>query len=382
MSDFAVPLGCGQTEQFCENVVAVRTERRAADVSVPGVPTSPTTIPSWHRGLPSETIPLERLRAASMVGPVDILEQVCVRARARTGQVASETLGPLTVRDFCRYAVAVGDNGYLAAARSAEADGRPVQAPALFVTGILGWEDGPATEDLYPDGLAPSASPCTDGLPVTQMHGGADVEISQLPTAGSVLQADRRIEGATLKQGRTGPFAVLRLATAFRDGDGNALITCRESIIVTSEAPGPQRGDRPDQAGSTAPDPTAAEPETPEPAPGIMSWTATHVQLFRFSAVSWNAHRIHYDLEFARESGFSGVLVQSTLHGELLARAALTAAGDGARLRRIAWRNRHPAFAGQTLRYQVAADGSLLAVTATGPYGRVYASADVHLDAP
>ena len=49
-----------------------------------GCPASPTTIPSWRRGLPSGTITLERLRAASMVGPVDILEQVCVRARART----------------------------------------------------------------------------------------------------------------------------------------------------------------------------------------------------------------------------------------------------------------------------------------------------------
>ena len=317
-----------------------------------------------------------------MVGPVDILEQVCARARARAGQVASETLGAPTVRDFCRYATAVGDNGYVTAARRAEAAGQPVWAPALFTTGILGWEDGPATEDLYSDGLAPSASPCTDGLPVTQMHGGADVEIAQLPTADGVLHADRFIEGATLKQGQAGPFAVLRLATTFRDGNGKALITSRESIIVMSEAPGPQHGARPEQAGPAAPEPTAAEPEPAEPAPGVMSWTATHVQLFRFSAVSWNAHRIHYDLQFARQSGFSGVLVQSTLHGELLARAALTAAGDGARLRRITWRNRQPAFAGQTLRYQVAGDSSLLAVTATGPHGRVCASADVQVSAP
>ena len=54
-----------------------------------------------------------------MVGRMDVLEEVCARARARAGQIASETLGTLTVRDFCRYAVAVGDDDYLTAARPA-----------------------------------------------------------------------------------------------------------------------------------------------------------------------------------------------------------------------------------------------------------------------
>lgn len=304
-----------------------------------------------------------------MVGRVEVLEQVCARARARAGQITSETLGTLTARDFCRYAVAVGDNDYLTAAHSAAASGRPVLAPTLFVTGILGWGDGPPTQDLYRDGLGLADSPCTDGLPVTQMHGGQEVEITRRPAAGSVLHADRVIEGAAMKQGQAGPFAVLRMATTFRDGQGEALVTSRESIIVLPGA------FQPAQAGQ--PQPTAAGPDS-----GIMSWTPTHVQLFRFSAVSWNAHRIHYDQEFARESGFPGVVVQSALHGELLARAALTAAGEGARLRRIAWRNKQPAFAGQTLRYHAVAAGSGLAVTATDPHGRVCASADVRLSAP
>lgn len=307
-----------------------------------------------------------------MVGRVDVLEQVCARARARAGQIASETLGILTVRDFCRYAVAVGDDDYLAAARSSAASGRPVLAPALFVTGILGWGDGPPTKELYPDGLGPADSPCTHGLPVTQMHGGQEVEITRQPAADDVLRADRIIEGAAVKQGQAGPFAVLRLATTFRDEHGEALATSRESIIVLPGAFQPASADQP----------VGAEPTKPGPVSAIMSWTPTPVQLFRFSAVSWNSHRIHYDLEFARESGFPGVVVQSTLHGELLARAALTAAGDGARLRRIAWRNKQPAFAGQTLRYHAVAAGSGLAVTATGPHGRVCASADVRLSAP
>lgn len=318
---------------------------------------------------------------------MDVLEQVCARARARAGKIASETLGTPTVHDFCRYAVAVGDDDYLTAARAAAASGRAVLAPALFVTGILGWGDGPPTQDLYPDGLGPADSPCTDGLPVTQMHGGQEVEITRRPAAGTTLRADRVIEGAAVKQGQAGPFAVLRMATTFRDEHGEALATSRESILVLPGAFQPAQPGRPAQTEPTAAGPVPTEPAPAEPAePGpvgpISSWTPTQVQLFRFSAVSWNSHRIHYDQEFARESGFPAVVVQSALHGELLARAALTAAGDGARLRRIAWRNRQPAFAGQTLRYYAQAAGSGLAVTALDPHGHVCASADVGLSPP
>lgn len=75
----------------------------------------------------------------------------------------------------------------------------------------------------------------------------------------------------------------------------------------------------------------------------------SEVQLFQFSAVTWNAHRIHYDQEHARSEGYPGVLVQSHLHGCFLAQAALGwTAGRGA-LRRFRWENRRYAVAGELL---------------------------------
>lgn len=44
----------------------------------------------------------------------------------------------------------------------------------------------------------------------------------------------------------------------------------------------------------------------------------SYIQLFRYSAVTWNAHRIHYDQTYAREEGYPDVLVQSHLHGAFL----------------------------------------------------------------
>ncbi|EFL28380.1 conserved hypothetical protein [Streptomyces himastatinicus ATCC 53653] len=75
----------------------------------------------------------------------------------------------------------------------------------------------------------------------------------------------------------------------------------------------------------------------------------SRVQLFRFSAVSWNAHRIHYDGEFAASEGFPDVVVQSTLHGEMLVRYALDWSGPDARLEGVSWRNRATAVAGEPL---------------------------------
>ncbi|WP_043662566.1 hotdog family protein [Streptomyces xylophagus] len=78
-------------------------------------------------------------------------------------------------------------------------------------------------------------------------------------------------------------------------------------------------------------------------------YTHSTVQLFRFSAVSWNSHRIHYDAEFAASEGFPDVVVQSTLHGETLTRYALAWAGPDSRLETVSWRNRTTAVAGEPL---------------------------------
>ncbi|WP_207943647.1 acyl dehydratase [Actinomadura sp. KC345] len=82
------------------------------------------------------------------------------------------------------------------------------------------------------------------------------------------------------------------------------------------------------------------------------SYSHSTLQLFRFSAVSWNSHRIHYDEPYARSEGHPGAVVQSTLHGEMLARHALDWAGPGARLEGVSWRNQGTAVAGEPLTWK------------------------------
>ncbi len=75
----------------------------------------------------------------------------------------------------------------------------------------------------------------------------------------------------------------------------------------------------------------------------------TAVGLFRFSAMTWNAHRIHYDKPYAQSEGYPDVLVQSHLHGSYLAQAVMDWAGPSARLVGFRWQNRGIGVPGDVL---------------------------------
>lgn len=75
----------------------------------------------------------------------------------------------------------------------------------------------------------------------------------------------------------------------------------------------------------------------------------TTVQLFRFSAVTWNAHRIHYDKPYAASEGYPDILVQAHLHGCFLLQAVTDWAGPRARLVGFRWKNRAIGVPGDVL---------------------------------
>jgi hydroxyacyl-ACP dehydratase HTD2-like protein with hotdog domain len=77
--------------------------------------------------------------------------------------------------------------------------------------------------------------------------------------------------------------------------------------------------------------------------------TPSRLQLFRFSAATWNAHRIHYDEPYARSEGHAGVVVQSTLRGEQLLQVVRAELGDRGEVRTFEWRNLRPAYAEQSV---------------------------------
>ena len=73
------------------------------------------------------------------------------------------------------------------------------------------------------------------------------------------------------------------------------------------------------------------------------------LQMFRYSAITWNPHRIHYDREHAQAEGHPGIQIQAHLHGSLLQELLLSWAGPEGKLIELGWQNVGRATGGQTL---------------------------------
>ena len=118
------------------------------------------------------------------------------------------------------------------------------------------------------------------------------------------------------------------------------------------------------------------------PAPPEGAWTRTitpgPVLLFRFSALTFNAHRIHYDRPYAiNEEGYPGLVV----HGPLTAVLLLNLVRRHANRTVIAYsfRGRAPLFDLAPFRLVGQPDGDTVALEATGPDGTVAMTATATL---
>ncbi|MER5437690.1 acyl dehydratase [Streptomyces sp. NPDC002790] len=75
----------------------------------------------------------------------------------------------------------------------------------------------------------------------------------------------------------------------------------------------------------------------------------TTVQLFRYCAITWNSHRIHYDKDYAASEGYPDVLVQSHLHGAYLTSLCTDFAGEKGCVERLSYSVRRFATPGDVL---------------------------------
>ncbi len=104
--------------------------------------------------------------------------------------------------------------------------------------------------------------------------------------------------------------------------------------------------------------------------------TATPFQLFRYSAVTWNPHRIHFDEAYARREGHAGVALHSHLRAALAMRCVTEGLGPHWQLTNVAYRLRKPVYAPVDVAYtaRVAAvqgDSMTLELIEEDPSGEV-----------
>ena len=128
------------------------------------------------------------------------------------------------------------------------------------------------------------------------------------------------------------------------------------------------------------PPPPGAAAAAPARHDGVAQWSRAvepdTTLLFRYSAVTFNGHRIHYDLAYATgEEGYPGLVVHGPLTATLLQQFALEH-GGGRALASFDFRGVSPLFAGRTFQLEGSETGSgTLALWARGPDGELAMSA-------
>ncbi len=194
-----------------------------------------------------------------------------------------------------------------------------------------------------------------------RMFAASDIRFVAPLAAGAAIERISTIASVTEKSGKTGKLAFVEVDhVTLADG---AEATRERQTIVYREAP-------------TEPMPL---PETGSADLGEWPTTRTiepsETLLFRYSALTFNTHRIHYDLPYAQdEEGYPGLVVHGPLTASLLMQLAVEEIG--APLSRFAFRAKSPAFAGQSLHLCARKEGQGMALAAIGDDGRIVVEAE------
>lgn len=213
----------------------------------------------------------------------------------------------------------------------------------------LYFHDEVPTSDLGPDGHTPwNGLLAPPGLP-RRMFAGGSTEFHRPLLIGSPATRTETIKRVEPKTSRTGaPLLFVTVLSEVEDDDGPVL-TERRSIVYT----------------------TPAVEGTPKPGaePPAREWnrvvTPSEAMLFRFSALTWNAHRIHYDAAFATGVDGHPALV---VHGPLTAILLLdlwsrhSEAGVGS----FFFRAMSPAYVNREIRLTGGPSGDLVALDDRG----------------
>jgi 3-methylfumaryl-CoA hydratase len=185
------------------------------------------------------------------------------------------------------------------------------------------------TSEIGPDG-----HPTRGGFlpPVTlprRMWAGGRLQFHHPLHVGEKISRLSRIVDVSLKEGKTGPLVFVLVRHEISNQSGVAVT--EEHDIVYRDNPLPD-----------------AAPPKPQAAPSNHSWSRevepSVVMLFRYSALTFNGHRIHYDRPYVTETeGYPGLVV----HGPLLATLLmdlLMSNNPGANVTQFSFRAIRPVF--------------------------------------
>ncbi|MBN3766951.1 MaoC family dehydratase N-terminal domain-containing protein [Burkholderia sp. Ac-20365] len=181
------------------------------------------------------------------------------------------------------------------------------------------------------------------GLP-RRMWAGGRLRFHAPLTVGSAITRESSILNISEKEGRTGKLGFVTV---------NHKVYCEGTLAIDEEHDIVYRA--PAVPGTPAPAPTAA----PEAAQWHRQIVPDEVLMFRYSALTFNVHRIHYDKTYVTEvEGYPNLVVHGPLIATLLMDLLRRHAPD-ATVREFSYKALRPSFMGNTLHLcgQPSADG-------------------------
>jgi 3-methylfumaryl-CoA hydratase len=233
----------------------------------------------------------------------------------------------------------------------------------------LGWHWLYFLETATADELAHDGHPKRGGFlpPVSlprRMWAGGRIEFLQPILIGENLTRVSEILNVEPKSGKSGDLVFVTVRHTI-SGNNQARVV-EEHDIVYREAAKP------------------GAPSAPaKPAPTQPTWqqsmTPNEAMLFRYSALTFNSHRIHYDLDYCRsEEGYPGLVVHGPLQTTLL--LELHRNHGTQHVKKLEYRAVSPIFHNQTLTVGgiPSADGKTVQVWTAGAQGQIAMSGTIH----
>ena len=211
--------------------------------------------------------------------------------------------------------------------------------------------------DLRVDGAAHLGLTLPDlGLPRLMMGGRRMDFVGDIPI-GAHVHRTSRAGAVTHKNGQSGAFALIDVEHSISiDGDDAPVVIETNSYVLRAAVSG-------DPVRRTPPAALAIPP-----ADIVRTVVPDETMLFRYSAITDNPHRIHYDLAYARSEGYPALVVNGTVPSMFLLEMFRAHVGEPA-----GWHSRNlaPILCGMPLTLTLSEDGGEWAMRAHGPLGEV-----------
>ncbi|QCO57732.1 protein dehydratase (plasmid) [Pseudorhodobacter turbinis] len=219
-----------------------------------------------------------------------------------------------------------------------------------------------STAELGPDGH-PKRGGFLPPVPLPRrMWAGGALQFHSAPRVGEDITRQSVIEDVTMKSGRSGALCFVAVRHNFSSPRG-PILSERQDIVYREATP----------SG------TAAKP-TPAPhGEERREISASPAFLFRYSALTFNSHRIHYDLPYAMDEEFyPGLVVHGPLQAMLLAQYAADLMGRTPSS--FSFRSMAPIFGGGSFFLHAQKQGDDLKLWTAAPDGPMAMEAQARWD--